>query len=89
MNTDEAITSIANRFRDSSGEIGLGDVLEPVAFVEMLLQRYKDAMDRIGTLTVELDTLREAISPGRIGDLDYYVGVAKKLREKQAVIRPI
>ena len=43
---------------------------------------------QIAKLIKERDSLKEAISPGRIADLEYYLLVAAKMREKQAVITP-
>ena len=38
---------------------------------------------------IENKALREAISPGRMADLDYYVSVAKKMRDRELRIRPM
>lgn len=36
----------------------------------------------------QLNQLREAISPGRLAEQDYYIGVAAKMREKETRIIP-
>ncbi len=37
----------------------------------------------------ELKALREAVSPGRQSTPEYYIGVARRMREKQLVIKPL
>ncbi len=37
----------------------------------------------------KLHDLQEAVSPGRIGRPEYYIGVARRLRGKQVTIRPV
>ena len=36
----------------------------------------------------QVNALKEAISPGRIRNLDYYLEVAAKMRERERAIRP-
>lgn len=49
----------------------------------------QDLKELVDPLQAEIYALREAISPGRIKDLCYYVGVARRMRERELVIRPM
>lgn len=41
----------------------------------------------IDDLERQLRALKEAISPGRVGGLNYYIGVAQRMREKELKIK--
>jgi hypothetical protein len=44
---------------------------------------------QVAELKRELQDLREAVSPGRLGTAAYYIGVAQRMRKKETVIRPM
>ena len=51
------------------------------------LHALKIVLMEIIHLREQLHDLREAISPGRIGKPEYYLGVAARLRSKETVLR--
>lgn len=51
-------------------------------------QCIKKALMEIIHLREQLHELREAISPGRIGKPEYYIGVAARMRSKETRIVP-
>lgn len=53
---------VANRFRDPSGALGLGDMLNPLAFMEVLLGGMRKVQAERDSLRALLDEAREALA---------------------------
>lgn len=90
---DQQIVMLPKNLRFYAGLFRQYNWETPQISTGVFVATLNEAAELIESLGRDLNELREAVSPGRIGTAGYYIGVAERLRqheiEAKRIIRPM